>query len=559
MSDLHQLGLLFRLRMRLAIRAMVSRYTRKSRRVAPIRLAVGVLILGWVLITLVVPMSYFLAHFLSRPGSRAEIGSWLELGSSLSLFVTFFYAFVTLIGTMTYRSDLSLLLLTPVSPRVILTEKLLGVSLGFTPLLLVTLPSIFAVGRVFHLGLLFDLLAVALIVIGPIIPVSLALLLLLPVLRFLPPSRARTIGAALGMVSGAGIYIGSQLLVSRPLSAGGSIIPPTVPAALPSTWPGHALAAVTTGDVSGAFLFSILTLLLAGGLFSLAVILSARLLATGSATYHEVMRRQAKRGVPNPEYRRIPPRTQASLPVSTGGWRWLIVKEWMVLRRDPTRLMQLGYPLLIIGFSWYRLLATPSLAAHHSAALEIIPLFIVLTLATVLFVNTLAPSIVNREGRSLYLLALAPLTPRSILLAKWLVCIIPALVLIEALLLGTSFMHHLPVSELLLTGLVLAGLIVALSGLMICLNLLWPRLRSENPRKQASLLAVLVGTAAEFIVAGAVLGLLVVALALQPTLSLVAGGALCLAALILGSIIGGVLLAGPVLLGNLLTRDTVTR
>lgn len=560
MSAVQDLSLLVRLRVRLLLRSTSSRYTRQSKRAGPFRVLATVAIVVWGLATLAGPAAFLLTSLLATTAGRAAFGSLLALASSAATFVMIFYAFIVLVGMLTYRSDLGLLLLAPVSPRIIMAEKLAAVSLGFSPILLLGVPALLGAGHVLHLGILYDGTVVLFVLLLPVLPVSLATLFLLPVLRFLPPARARTVATALGMILGAGIFIVSQLLVSPRRHPAALLSFPSLPATLPSTWAGRMLAAAANGDAGAALVYLAATVGLAAAVFALAVMLSARLLATGSATYHEV----GRRGVVAPDVVASQPALAlASMPPGAGsrnsGWAALLVKEWLVLRRDPTRLMQLGYPLIIVGFYWYRSLASPDLSLltggpHTRAA--ILPIMILLLLSAWLFINALTPSIVNREGRSLYLLAQAPLTPRDILLAKWTVCAVPPLILLEALLVGSAAIRRLPVITTLISAVTLVALVAALTGVMLCCTLMWPRLSADNVRRQVSGIALLVGGVAEVIVGGAVFTLLIVALSFLDTLPVAAAVALLGITVILGLVLIGVLLAGPPLLQRVLYRAT---
>jgi ABC transporter len=83
----------------------------------------------------------------------------------------------------------------------------------------------------------------------------------------------------------------------------------------------------------------------------------------------------------------------------------------------------------------------------------------------------------------LYLLALALLTARDILLAKWTFCVFPVLVLVEGLVVAGAVILRLPPGETLLGALAFASLVVALAGALLLVSLVWPRLDWDNPRR----------------------------------------------------------------------------
>src|SRR5438270_222509 len=188
----YDLLVLLRLRLNLLLRWSLSRYTRSAKTAAPIRLIVMLLLLLWFLSLLIRSATTILNSVLSGSQGRTIVAPFLAWGTSVTALIIFLYAIVTLAGTLTYRSDLKLLLLTPISPRVILAEKILAVSLGFSPLLLLTLPAVLGIGHALHLGPIYDLMVLAMVILVPIGPVSLAMLLLLAVLRLVPPARVQT-------------------------------------------------------------------------------------------------------------------------------------------------------------------------------------------------------------------------------------------------------------------------------------------------------------------------------------------------------------------------------
>ena len=154
------------------------------------------------------------------------------------------------------------------------------------------------VGRALGFGVAYDLTAVVILLLLPIVPVSLAFLLALLLLRWVPPSRERTITTVLGGLLGVIVYIGSQMLFHR-LGPNGTadylrgLLTGTSGAwwsNLPTTWPGWALAEVGLGHPGAAMTYLAATLVLSLLLGGLAVLFSARLFATRWVSYQEVGR-----------------------------------------------------------------------------------------------------------------------------------------------------------------------------------------------------------------------------------------------------------------------------
>jgi hypothetical protein len=177
-----------------------------------------------------------------------------------------------------------------------------------------------------------------------------------------------------------------------------------------------------------------------------------------------------------------------------------------------------------------------------------------LTFTSILVLTSIAPPIVNREGRSLYLLALSPLSAHAILLSKWVISVIPVLVIVEGLLTVGALILQIEPVRALVTALALVALVIALAGMVISINLIWPRLESDNPRRQASGVATTISLISEFIIGSFFCLLLILTFNLWsrlPLISLAAGLALLL---LTGAITGTTSIVGPRLLQNLLTR-----
>jgi hypothetical protein len=364
----------------------------------------------------------------------------------------------------------------------------------------------------------------------------------------------------LGALLGASFFIAVQLFTSARALGRRPAPPPALPGALPITWPGHVLGALALSRPGTAALYLLGSLALAAALFAVASGLSARLFARGWANYHEVGRPkrpeestgQQARLQPSAPIDLHPPPERPLRP----SWRALLHKDWLTLRRDPQRLVQMGYPLIIVSFYAYRIFEARSSSSPGSgtAGFFDISLYIMLTFTSIFVLSSIAPPIVNREGRSLYLLALSPLSSRAILLSKWVICVIPILAIAEAFLVAGALILQIEPIRVVVTAIALAALIIALAGLVISVNLIWPRLDSDNPRRQVSGTATLVSLVSEAIIGGFFCLLLVLTFNLWshlPLVSLAAGLSLLL---LTGAITSTTSVVGPRLLQALLTR-----
>ncbi|HVA92742.1 MAG TPA: hypothetical protein VNL71_23220, partial [Chloroflexota bacterium] len=208
-------------------------------------------------------------------------------------------------------------------------------------------------------------------------------------------------------------------------------------------------------------------------------------------------------------------------------WRSLWRKDWMSMRRDPQMLARLAYPLVIVAFGFYRTLNNGTASASssgHGAA--IVSFFITLGIYVLLLSNFLAPRLVNREGKSLYLLALAPVSSRDVLLIKWALGALPVAGLVEVFAIAGSLILHLSFWAALLCLGAFGALAIAMVGAMLALSLIWPRLDWDNPSRQISTQASLFGTVGGLILSMGMCALLGVVLgwaSSRPGIALLAG------------------------------------
>jgi len=558
--------ILLRLRLRLLRRVGIRSGRARNRGGSFI---VGGLIVGVVLlqfsVLIATSLTALLSQGLSDPGGRATLELALAgLSSSLSLFL-FLLALPSVLALLTYSSDLKLLLLTPLRPWVTLGEKLATVyGVLAAPVLVLGLPVLIGIGQAAGAGAAYYVAAALALLLLPVAPVALALLLTVAVLRWIPPARARAVTAVLGALLSGGIYVGTQLLVNPRTYAQASGPPRLFTdvargpwGLLPVVWPGRALGLLIAGASGAGIAYLVAAVVTALVLAGLAVTLSSRLFATGWATYQEVGRR-TRRAIPGgagatgwitservgaltvvaapgvvSEPSALPWTT--SLPMMDTGagrpsrrppWWPLVGKEWRTLRRDPQVWARLLYSFVVIGFLFWQNLSRVSLTSTDTAGLPVslgsIGFFGLLCFLLWLPLTTLALPAVNREGRALFVLALAPISARDILLSKWIFSAAPSLVLSEALLGVGAWWLRLGPGQILLGACALAAIAVATAGGLLFVSLIWPRLDWDNPRRQVSSQASLVGVIGGLLLVGASAGLLILTLFLAPSHPLLA-------------------------------------
>jgi hypothetical protein len=475
--------------------------------------------------------------------------SWAASAATVGIF---FYAGLTLAAALTHRNDVTMLLLSPLSSRIVLADRLLAVSASFSTLLaIVGLPNLFGVGHALDAGWGFYLASFLTVILLPLAPCSAGLLLVVLVLRWFPPRLARRVSAL-----GSGLAAGLVYLVVEghgevTLRANGLVW-----RVLPTAWPGAALVSSGTGSNSAALMYLAGTAAFGSVLAFLAVTSAARLLASGWGSYAEISRGHASGEVARVSNIFDPAPAVLSLASPLPA---LVRKEWLGLRRDPKLLAQLAYPLVLEGFTLYKAIGNPFTAHAVTGRLERLfagSLYLSGTLTALFLLTILALPMVSREGRSLYLLAISPVRARDILLAKIVFCAAPVLLILEVLLVvvGARLLRLSP-SDTVFDGLVLGALVLALSAWLVCVGVVWPRLSSDGSRRQIHGTALLVGPTTGVVLCAFVGYLLGLVFTTTPDRAWVQPVSAASIFLLTGSIVAGVWVAGPRLLRDLLSGD----
>lgn len=523
-------------------------------------------ILGAFMVFIAVALSRLLGGVAAGPLGRLLFEPILVWASSAVSLLLFLFAVPAVLATFTYRSDLRLLLLTPLSPRLILSEKFLVLYGGLTlPLLVVGTPILIGLGSAVGMGLAYDVFAVLILLLLPVAPLGLAMLLTVLILRWVPPVWGRNVAAFMGAAVSIAYYIGFQVLARNGATRPGQLrstfaqVPHAWWSSLPAAWPGQALAAVGLGDSAAFGRYVVAAIVVAAVLAVAAVALSSYLFTTGWATYQEVGRRRRAAtpvAAPSASVRGAMSRDAtaldavvvagASAAVSAAypgaalaarrgpprvAWWPLVGKEWRTLRRDPRQWARLLYPLVILVFSFYRSVAQPETfgGGGQGGAASLFSagwLFGTLSLLCYILAAALALPIVNREGKALYLLALAPLSARDVVLAKWTFSVLPPATLSVVVVIVAAVVLHLAVWQAVLGACAMVALCVELAGAALLISLTWPRLDWDNPARQNSTTAGLGGALAGLLLAAATCVLLILTFAWassQPVAAVAAG------------------------------------
>src|SRR6185312_13587253 len=127
------LGILLKMRLRMLPRPTGQGKAASGQRIN--RTWVRYLILLVVVIVLAFTVTARLVDVVGGPAGRLLLEAMLTFASSAASVALFLFAIPSVLAAFTYKSDLKLLLLTPVSPRLLLAEKFVGIYLLLSALI----------------------------------------------------------------------------------------------------------------------------------------------------------------------------------------------------------------------------------------------------------------------------------------------------------------------------------------------------------------------------------------------------------------------------------------
>jgi len=403
------------------------------------------------------------------------------LGIAGQLFFGVTIAFVTL-----YMSDdLELLFVSPVSLRAVFAVKSLMVAGSnlLAAIVFCFLPGIFY-GLLLQAEFVYYLF-VLLVGCGLwIIGTALAILLNLVVMRVVPPHRSREAIGFIGVLGGIMIAITAQL--PNIIMHGGQQVNITdwlvrqtemlrIMSYFPWGWGSQALAGGLSGNLLSGLGWSLLLLLAGLFIFSFAFILLEKGFRRGwvSISQGEGGRRRYKRRIHRygSQYQsdaRIQFAEQESVTVATSSIAgiWAVAKkDLLYMRRDTREWFGYMMPIFIMIFLVVQFL-------FFQAEVMQTTLVMVLIIYSLMFSGNMALQSFGREGESDWFLNSVPLAGWPVVWGKLLGAIIPTLVLMEALLVGTALALGMSASLTLLlaVGAILLTLGASAIGLFYSIN-----------------------------------------------------------------------------------------
>lgn len=437
------------------------------------------------------------------PGLDADVRTYLLALPALVLFVALavlvLTSFTTVLSSLYLSGDIDMLLAAPVPMRAVFVVKFFGgLLLPYTLLFFLIGPFLLGFGHGLGFGAAYFASALLALALLPLLPTGLGALLTMAVVRVIPARRAREIVGVIGGLVGISWYIVTQFsseLAPRVATVQmlGYLQRFDNPLA-PSAWAARALVAAGEGRWASLALY--------GGLFAASsLVVFAGCLALAERLYYAGWSNMATQGG------RV--RTKSQEPRAAGalsriGSRFLALgsflppesravlrKDLRIFPRDLRNLQQLIFPLVLAAIWSFRLItggqeapgdgAPDWFRSLSSLASAGISFYICLVLS-----GALSGSGVSREGRGFWLLKVAPISARRLLLGKLVLAYLPYPTVGLLFTLALTFLQRSGPADFVRTlALVLvAGLGVSSIGLGM--GAAFPKFDWESPNKQTS-------------------------------------------------------------------------
>jgi ABC-2 type transport system permease protein len=439
--------------------------------------------------------SQVLIGFLRTPALAEQI-NLLALFSALPglvLSMAFFVILITNFGVLLqalYLShDMDFLIASPLPMRAVFVSKLIQAILpGFGLFCLVGLPMLFGLGAASNYTWIYYPLVVITLAVMALAAAGIASILVMAVVRVIPARRAAEVLGFIGAIvsilcSQFGNLTNSLNLHEGQVATAVNQIASVSPIWSPFTWAGRGLTDIGGGAWLSGIGLTLLTLLVAGGIFAGTLVLSENLYFTGWAGLQSSV--QKKKGVRRTKIKnRNVPGMSRILPVPI---RAIISKDFLLMRRDLRNLSQLITPLIlgaVMVFSTLR--STSSGRLFEEVPMAGLPVYT--NIAFTFFVGwmlmfNLATTSFSREGKHYWMLSAAPLKPSQLIRAKFIVSFIPTLLVGWFFVAVTSLIRSITFSQLVYSLLVTGFGFAGLNGILLAFSIAGANLDWEDPRK----------------------------------------------------------------------------
>lgn len=526
-------------------------------------------------------VSTLLLRFLQSPQLVEVIdpGQFVGLIPTLILTAAFVMIVLTNFGVLLqalYLShDMDFLVTTPLPMRAVFLAKLLeGILPTFALICAFSLPVLFGLGISSGYSILYYPLLIILLAMLALAAGGLASILVMAVVRVVPARRVAEVLGFLGAMTS--ILCGQSGNIINALDIEGAQMTDTLGMVSrlempwsPLAWGGRGLVLLGQGDWLPGLGLTLVSLLIAGAIFAGTLFLAEQLYYTGwSSMQGSTRKKRAKAAAVAPPAgigsavagsgaagSLAAAQTIGALPAANGqaarpgrfarllpqAMRGMIVKDFLVLRRDPRNMSQLITPL-IVGF--VMLFTTrgggqerigPAMQNLGMRDIEVYGLLLLSMFVGWMLMFSLATMAFTREGKNYWFTKIAPVRPLYLLAAKFIVSFLPALVFCLVYLTLGFVVNGVNWGQFPYAALALSMVMAGATGISLAVGAANANLDWDSPQRQK------LSGSAGCLVVPAVLGYQLAAMALfiaPPVLWQIFGGGSTPLSYLLGGLLG---------------------
>ncbi len=465
--------------------------------------------------------SWLLLRFLRSPNLQqyltVDVSTFLQAVPALIFALLFASILLTSFGVLLqalYLSgDMDFLLASPVPIRAVFIAKLLQAVLpNFSLLALFGLPVLYGLGLAEHYNFLFYPLVLLMMVALTLAASGISALLVMLVVRIMPPRRAAEIlgfvGGTLGLICGQmGNFYNSW---GSNADVSGDQVATMVSALtrfnslwMPFAWPGRGLTDLGEGRWLSAIPLVVVSLGICAVLFGFALLTAERWYYTGWAGMQVVTRKKKPVRTARPALSESPSTVAGQTRQGIVTWLqgllpqpvWAIIwKDLLVYRRDLRNLSQLISPLILgIIYTLMIFRGGGRVPAGRGEA----PEFFMTSMSTLLsfasvgmsifvgwmLLNRLSGMAFSAEGKNYWLLKVSPVKVSHLLAAKFLVAYVPTFLLGLLFLVVIAIMQKMPTAPFLYSILAVAMCLAGMNGLLLGFGTAGAKFDWDDPRK----------------------------------------------------------------------------
>lgn len=468
----------------------------------------GMVFLFWV--------SSMLLRFIESPelAQYIDAASFLDAIPTMVLTMAFFLMIMTNFGVLLqslYLShDMDFLVTSPLPMRAVFVAKLLEAILPtFVLFCAASLPVLFGLGTASGYNPLYFGFLIAMLALLALAASGMASILVMAVVRVVPARRVAEVlgfvGAMVSILCGqSGNIVNAMDIEGEQFGAALGAFATLNTAWSPLAWAGRGLLAIGRGDWLPGLGLSLISLVLFGAVFASALYAAEQLYYTGwSSMQGSPQRKRSSRS--KALSKAAPASVEAAQATLNGalagkgekpraGWlpaplRAMVIKDALLLRRDPRNLSQLFTPLIIGFVMIFSTQAGRGEAREALAEVGMVNIEFYFMVALSIFVGwmlmlNLASLAFTREGKSYWMLKSSPVHPWHLLGGKYIVSYLPAVAFSVLFLVVTFALRGVSFAMLPFSILVVLFTIAGANAIALAFGVAGANLEWDSPQRQ---------------------------------------------------------------------------